>query len=40
MGFMDLEACERVNKEALWQMLRIYDVDCKFLNGNMSMLML
>ena len=27
MGFMDLEkACYRVNKEALWQVLRIYSL--------------
>ena len=30
MGFMDLEkACDRVNREALWQVLRMYDVNGK-----------
>ena len=34
MGFMDLEkACDRVNREALWQVLRMYDVCSKLLNG-------
>ena len=33
MGFMDLKkAYERVHKEALWQVMRIYDVDGKLLN--------
>ena len=27
VGFIDLEkACDRVNREALWQVLRMYDV--------------
>ena len=34
VGFMDLEkACEWVNREALWQALRMYDVSCKLLNS-------
>ena len=34
MGFMDLEkAYDRVNREALWQVLRMYDVGGKLLNG-------
>ena len=34
VGFMDLEkAYERVNREAIWQLLRIYDVGGKLLNG-------
>ena len=38
MGFMDLEkSYDRVNREALWQGLRIYDVCCKLLNGIKSM---
>ena len=33
MGFMDLEkAYDRVNREALWQVLRMYDVGGKLLN--------
>ena len=33
MGFMDLEkAYDKVNKEALWQVLRVYDVGGKLLN--------
>ena len=35
---IDLEkAYDRVNKEALWQVLRIYDVGCKLLGGIKSM---
>ena len=35
---MDLEkACGRVNREALWQVLRIYNVGGKLLNGIPSM---
>ena len=34
MGFMDLEkAYDRVNRAALWQVLRMYDVGSKLLNG-------
>ena len=34
VGFMDLEkAYDRVNREALWQVLRMYDVGGKVLNG-------
>ena len=38
MGFMDLEkAYDRVNREALWQVLRMYDVRGKILYGIKSM---
>ena len=38
IGFMDLEkAYNIVNREAFWQVLRMYDVDSKFLNGIKSM---
>ena len=38
MGFIDLEkAYDWVNREALWQMLRMYDVWGKLLNGIKSM---
>ena len=38
VGFMDLKkACGRVNREALWQIPRMYDVGCKLLNGIKSM---
>ena len=38
MSFMVLEkANERVNREALWQVLRMYDVGGKLLNGIKSM---
>ena len=38
MGFMDLEkAYDVVNKESLWQVLRIHDVGGKLLNGIKSM---
>ena len=38
VGFMDLEkACNRVNREALWQVLRMCDVGGKLLNGMKSM---
>ena len=38
MDFMDLyEAYEIVNREAQWQVLRIYDVGGKLLNGIKSM---
>ena len=38
VGFMDLEkACDKVNREALWQVLRMYDVGSKLLNGIKSM---
>ena len=34
VGFMDLKkAYDRVNREALWQMVRMYDVGGKLLNG-------
>ena len=34
LGFMDLEkAFDRVNEEALWQELKMNDVDGKLLNG-------
>ena len=34
MGIMDLEkAYERVNREALWQVLRMYNYGGKLLNG-------
>ena len=34
VGFMDLgKAYNRVNREALWQVLKIYDVGGKLLNG-------
>ena len=34
MGFMDLEkAYDKVNREALWQVWRMYGVDGKLLNG-------
>ena len=34
LGFMDLEkAYDRVNREALWQVLRMYDVGVKLMNG-------
>ena len=38
MGFTDLEkAYDRVNREVLWQVLRMYDVGGKLLNGIKSM---
>ena len=38
VGFMDLEkAYDRVNLEAIWQVMRMYDMDNKLLNGNKSM---
>ena len=38
VGIMDLEkAYDRVNREALWQVLRMYDVGGKLLNGIKSM---
>ena len=38
MGFIDLKkACNRVNGEALWQVLRMYDVGSKLLSGIKSM---
>ena len=38
VSFMDLEkAYDRVNREALWQVLRVYDVGGKLLNGIKSM---
>ena len=38
LGFIDLEANERVNREALWQMLRMYDVGGELLSGITRML--
>ena len=36
--FVDLEkAYDRINREALWQVLRMYDVGGKLLDGIMSM---
>ena len=41
VGFMDLEKVyDRVNREALWQVLRMYDVIGKLLNGIKSINML
>ena len=38
MGFIDLEkAYDSVNMEVLWQVLRMYDVGDKLLNGIKSM---
>ena len=38
VGFIDLEkAYDRVNREALWQVLRMYDVVGKLLSGIKSM---
>ena len=38
LGFMDLEeAYNKVNKESLWQILRMYNVGGKLLNGVKSM---
>ena len=38
MGFIDLEkAYDRVNREALWEVLRMYDVGAKLLSGMKSM---
>ena len=38
VGFMDLKkAYDRVNREALWQVLRMYDVGGKLMNGIKSM---
>ena len=38
VSFMELEkAYERVNREALWQVLRMYDVGSNLLNGFKSM---
>ena len=38
IGFIDLEkAYDRVNMETLWQVLRMYDVGDKLLNGIKSM---
>ena len=38
VGFLNLEkAYDRVNKEALWQVLRMYDVGGKRLSGIKSM---
>ena len=38
VDFIDLEkAYDRVNRETLWQVLRMYDADGKILTGNKSM---
>ena len=38
LGFMDLEeAYNKVNKESLWQILRMYNVGGKLLNGVKSL---
>ena len=38
IGFVDLEkAYDRVNREAVWQVLRLRDVGGKLLNGIKSM---
>ena len=38
VGFIDLEKVyDRVNREALWQVLRIYDVGSKLASGIKSM---
>ena len=38
MGFIDLEkGYDRVNREALWQVLRFHDVGDKLLSGIKSM---
>ena len=31
------EGNDRVTREALWQVLRMYDVDCKLINGIKTM---
>ena len=39
MGFIDLKkAYDRMNREALWQVLRMYDVGGNLLNGIKNML--
>ena len=39
LGFLDLEkAYNRANREALWQVLRMYDVGAKLLRGIKTML--
>ena len=38
IGLLDLEVHERVNKEAIWQVLRKYDVHGKLQNRIKSML--
>ena len=38
VGFMDLQkAYDRINREAPWEVLRMYDVSGKLLNGIKSM---
>ena len=38
VGFMDLQkAYDRINREAPWEVLRMYDVSGKLLNGIESM---
>ena len=37
---MDLEVYDRVNRKALWQVLRMYDVGGKLLNGIKSMMLI
>ena len=37
MGFIDLKkAYDRVNRDVLWQVLRMYDVGRKLFGGNKS----
>ena len=36
MGFMDLEQAYKVNREALWRVLRMYDVGANLLNVSKS----
>ena len=39
MGFLDLKKeYDRMNREALWQVLRMYDVGGNLLNGIKNML--
>ena len=38
VGFMDLgKVYDKVNRETIWQMMTIYDVDGKLLNGIKNM---
>ena len=39
VNFMDLEKVDdRINRDALWQMMRMYDDDGKLLNGIKSII--
>ena len=41
VGFVDLGmAYDRVNKESLWQVVRMYDVGGRLLNGIMSIMLI